>query len=36
MEYETGGKGLLIGSDVQILTAGFENIIKDIKTMLEK
>lgn len=34
-ELEEGSRGLLIGSDLQILTAGFETIVKDVKKLAE-
>lgn len=35
LEYEEGSRGLLVGSDVQILTAGFQKIVGEIKHYVE-
>lgn len=35
-ELKEGSKGLLIGSDLQILTAGFENIVREVKKLAEE
>ncbi len=32
-EYEEGSRGLLVGSDVQILTAGFHSIVSEIRNL---